>query len=94
MAEPAEQTVKRLFALSGNICAYPGCEVPIVERNGVVTGEICHIKARKPGGPRFDAIQSEKDRHEFGNLILLCGRHHKIVDAHPQQPFGLVGCHL
>ncbi len=53
MAEPAEQTVKRLFALSGNICAYPGCEVPIVERNGVVTGEICHIKARKPGGPRL-----------------------------------------
>ena len=55
--------------------------VPIVERPGTITGEICHIKARNPGGQRFDPTQSEEDRHNFNNLILLCRHHHKVIDS-------------
>lgn len=84
MAEPTEKTIKRLFALSGNICAYPGCQLPIIESAGTITGEICHIKAKSPGGPRFDPTQTEKDRHVFDNLILLCGHHHKVIDSEPE----------
>ena len=83
MADPTEKTIKQLFALSGNICAYPGCQLEIVERSGTVTGEICHIKARHSGGPRFDLAQSEEDRHAFANLILLCRHHHKVIDSEP-----------
>lgn len=83
MADPTERTIKRLFALSGNICAYPGCELPIIESAGTVTGEICHIKAKSVGGPRFDAGQSEEERHDFYNLILLCRHHHKVIDSEP-----------
>jgi hypothetical protein len=83
--EPTSRTVKRLFALSQNRCAFPKCQVPIVEESGTVTGQICHIKARRQGGPRYDALQSDEERHSFENLILLCAVHSKIVDSEPKQ---------
>lgn len=84
MAEPTKQTIKKLFALSGNLCAFPSCSLPMVESAGTLTGEICHIQARSKGGPRFNASLSIKDRSAFDNLILLCSHHHKIIDAQPE----------
>jgi len=83
MAGPSEKTVKRLFALSRNRCAYPKCETPIVHSSGTITGEVCHIKAQSTGGPRFDSKQSDETRHSFENLLLLCSVHHRIVDDRP-----------
>lgn len=81
MAKPTEMTIKRLFALSGNFCAFPGCALSIIESTGTVTGEICHIRARSAGGPRYEATQSEAARNGFDNLVLLCRSHHKVIDA-------------
>ncbi len=91
MSAPTQTTIKRLFALSGNRCAFPNCSNPIVEDDGVVTGEICHIRAASKLGPRFDENQSMDDRHSFNNLILLCSRHHKIIDTkqNDYSPFDL-----
>lgn len=83
MAGPSDKTVKRLFALSRNRCAYPKCETPIVHPSGTVTGEVCHIKAQSAGGPRFDHTQVDDARHAFENLILLCSVHHRVVDDQP-----------
>lgn len=80
MGKPSEQTIKKLFALSGNNCAYPSCGLPVVESGGTLTAQICHIKAQSKGGPRFDPMQSEEERQGFANLILLCGQHHKVID--------------
>lgn len=83
MAGPSDKTVKRLFALSCNRCAYPKCETPIVHPSGTITGEVCHIRAQSQGGPRFDHTQTDDTRHAFENLILLCSVHHRVVDDRP-----------
>lgn len=70
--------------MSGNMCAFPGCSTPIFEQSATLTGEVCHIRAQSPGGPRFDATQTEEARHAYDNLIVLCRRHHKIVDLEPE----------
>lgn len=83
MAGATDKTIKRLFAMSGNRCAFPGCALPIIESAGTITGEICHIKAQSSGGPRFDETQTAEERHGFDNLLLLCRRHHRVVDSEP-----------
>src|SRR5262245_30551379 len=82
---PSESSIKRLFALSRNRCSFPDCTTAIVQTSGTVTGKICHIKARSPGGPRYDPAQTNEERHAFQNLILLCSVHHDIVDAEPEK---------
>jgi hypothetical protein len=85
MRQPTIKTVKLLFARSGNICAFPGCKNPIVEDSGTVTGQICHIIAKSSKGPRYNANLSEKEKNDYNNLILLCTRHHQIVDKNPSE---------
>lgn len=84
MTDLSLKTLKRLFAVSGNQCAFPDCESPIVEDSGTVTGIICHICARSRGGPRYDASQTDEERHSFPNLLLMCGRHSKLIDSEPE----------
>jgi hypothetical protein len=50
MKAPTLQVVTRLFALSRNVCAYPGCSLPIVDPSGTLVGDIAHIKASNPAG--------------------------------------------
>lgn len=82
MSPPTVATIKRLFAKSGNRCAFPKCPFPLVdETSGKVTGRICHIKARQAGGPRYDPEQSDDERHSFKNLVLMCPIHHDVIDS-------------
>jgi hypothetical protein len=79
MVTPTHRDVKRLFALSGNRCAFPRCQAAIAEGTSLI-GEICHIKADKPSGPRYDKTQTDEKRQSFDNLILMCANHHKVID--------------
>jgi hypothetical protein len=78
---PRRATVVRLFAVSMNRCAFPGCSTPLISATGVVVGQVAHINAQSAGGPRYDASQTTEQRHGFDNLILLCAVHHIEIDA-------------
>jgi hypothetical protein len=79
MSAPTDRDVKRLFAASGNRCAFPKCNLHIAIGTELI-GEICHIRGRRPNSPRHDPQQTDSDRHAFENLILLCANHHKVID--------------
>jgi hypothetical protein len=73
-------TLKRLFALSGNQCAFPGCALALVNESNAANSNICHIEAAEPGGQRYNSNMSPKQRADYPNLILLCHSHHKVTD--------------
>ena len=75
--------LRLLYAHSGNRCAFPDCDVPIFEDNGQLTGECCHIEAFSKNGPRYNENMSDEDINGYDNLILMCSRHHKIIDGDP-----------
>src|SRR5436190_17573597 len=83
MSEPSRKTVKQLFGLCGNRCAFPKCTVPAVDPSGSITVQICHIRGEKRGAARWDESQSDEERQGFDNLLLMCGRHHKVIDDDP-----------
>ena len=68
------------------MCAFQGCTQPLIDSNGLYVGETCHIEAALPGGERFNPNMTNEERRHRDNLILMCGRHHKVtndVDAWP-----------
>jgi hypothetical protein len=82
MAGPSIPTVKRLFAVASNRCAFPRCSIPLIDSaSGEVLAEICHIKGNRETAMRHDPDQADDERHAFDNLILLCPTHHRVVDG-------------
>ena len=79
------KTLRLLYAHSGNCCAFEGCHLPIFEDDGTLTGECCHIEAFSSNGPRYNERQTDEERNGYDNLVLMCPRHHKIIDSHPEQ---------
>lgn len=76
-----------LWASSGGRCAFPDCAAALVESvNGtwVTVGEIAHIHAHSRGGARFDPTLAAAAVDTYENCILLCRRHHRMVDDAPK----------
>jgi hypothetical protein len=73
-------TIKRLYALSGNRCAFPGCERTFVNwEDDTNFSNICHIEDANPNthkADRYNQNMSDKERADYSNLILLCPNHH------------------
>jgi hypothetical protein len=77
-----------LWGRSGNICAFPDCKKELVmdihETDDIsVVGEEAHIVARESDGPRGNSPLTADQRDKYGNLILMCSIHHKVIDDHP-----------
>ncbi|GAA1478999.1 hypothetical protein GCM10009623_34450 [Nocardioides aestuarii] len=74
-----------LWASSHGTCAHPTCDRPLVVFDGgrwATLGEIAHIRAHSPDGPRFDSTWTgSADSYE--NCLLLCRDHHRLIDSNP-----------
>lgn len=68
--------LKKLFALSGNRCAFPDCPNHLVNEDGNLIAQVCHIEAAEEGGERFNPKMTDDERASFDNLIIFCATHH------------------
>jgi SMODS-associated and fused to various effectors sensor domain len=79
-----EKTKIILWGLAAGRCEYDGCNEKLYEdpltRSKFNQSYIAHIIADESGGPRGDVILSPKLSKEISNLMLLCDRHHRLID--------------
>lgn len=73
---PRSDVLRALFARSGNRCAFPGCTAPLINERHQFIAQVCHIEAAEPGGERYNSNQSDEDRRDYANLLMLCYPHH------------------
>jgi hypothetical protein len=79
--------LKKLWGLAAGRCSRPGCDDECIRYLGdaaTVIGEMAHVIAKKPSGPRGVAAGGD-DSYE--NLILLCPTHHTEIDKAPAGTF-------
>jgi len=79
----SDKTRKMLWGKSGNRCAICKREL-VLESTGVdvesVVGEECHIVSAQSNGPRPGLTSQDRELDSYGNLLLLCRVHHKMID--------------
>ncbi len=86
-----QRDLKMLWARSGGSCAFPGCREPLSPLDSeTLLGEIAHIVAVNPGGPRGDESYPPEKLNSYENLILLCPTDHRRVDDNPQYSVDLL----
>jgi len=82
-----------LWATSAGRCQYEGCNKvlhrDILTKRTYNSAYIAHIVADKPNGPRGDAKRSNLLCNDINNLMLLCDKHHRLIDkedveGHPE----------
>ncbi len=76
-----------LYVQAGGRCEFLGCNHYLLKHSVTQTidnfGEIAHIVAFSPRGPRGKVRTRPKNIHALENLTLLCDECHKLIDGHP-----------
>lgn len=86
--KPSDKTAVALWIAAGGRCQFEGCnerlykdDLTQIEFNGA---NIAHIVAALPNGPRGNE-QSHDLSDNIDNLMLLCPKHHKLIDGQPER---------
>ena len=87
-----------LYVSAGGRCEFDGCNKDLVDHH--VThrtgnfGQMAHICAFSPHGPRGTRDMPAPDINDVANLMLLCGACHKLIDDRPGEfPVGVLKKH-
>ncbi len=80
-----QKSIKILWSAAGGICAYPDCHERLTFSEAgdlapYTLGEMAHISGDQPGSNRHDPNQTQEQRDDYQNLILLCPTHHRLID--------------
>ncbi|MCV2370006.1 hypothetical protein [Roseateles oligotrophus] len=83
-----QATILQLQKRAGNHCSKPDCCCVTTgpneeQKKSTSIGVASHIKARSPGGPRFDPNQTPEQRRSIENGIWLCQNHAREIDVNP-----------
>ncbi len=77
-------TVIKLWVQAGGRCEFNGCNdyllIDSLTLNKANYSNIGHIVAYSKGGPRGDNPLPLARRNDIKNLMLLCTKHHKMID--------------
>lgn len=81
----AVQIQLKLWVNAGGRCEFFGHNEPLF-RDGLTLHEtnysnIAHIVAWSEKGPRGDDVLPLADRNKFDNLMLVCTKHHTLIDS-------------
>jgi len=77
-----------LWGRAAGRCSLPDCRRALVldeteTDDPSLVGEACHIVAESESGPRGVSALTREERDKYGNLILMCAVHHKMIDDQP-----------
>lgn len=80
-----EKVRELLFGKAGGRCEYRGCNdlltVDYLTKAEGKFSAFAHIIADSPDGPRGHPVLSEELQSDIGNIMLLCLKHHKMIDV-------------
>lgn len=76
----SDLTIKKLYALSGNVCSFPECNQELISENKTNLSDICHIEGGEEDSPRYNSNLTLTQLNDYGNLIVMCKNHNKYID--------------
>jgi hypothetical protein len=81
-----------IWARAAGRCSFPGCNELLIGdyiagNEDANFGFVAHIVAETPGGPRGDPVRSPALEDAPSNLMLMCSRHHKLIDVDEKENY-------
>lgn len=85
MSVISSKTSKIVWGRAAGRCQYRNCGDDLIgdlvsNRHNIAFGEQAHVIGAKEKGPRGDPILSQELQDDPDNILLLCKKHHRIID--------------
>jgi len=81
-----KNVIRVLKERAGGLCSNPSCRRPTIgplkasNNKSTTIGEAAHIKGAAPNSARYDAGQTEEERHSITNGVWLCRNCAGLID--------------
>jgi hypothetical protein len=86
---PSPEVTARLWGRAAGRCEFPGCAKDLTRdsltKRGGNYADRAHVYAFRRKGPRGRSWSSAKAANRIENLMLLCLKHHRLIDRNPAE---------